>query len=315
MSSSSSIEDFYYTRSAVDASVTQSQVLSQVAQEKLTWESGLLAPLNPDEETSGDNAAPAPTPRKAIYETVDEIDVIVKEIDGKVDGIIQDVLTPMKTTVDGISETIGTKIDASVAPIETSVSNTESAVNFMRGEVNDIKDQVQEIHEINALMHEILNRTLAPTLSPSQSPFRSVSCNVVPFVFHTQYIPHFTTCFLFLYILLISQPTSSPSLSPSQNPSKRPSRSPTVSPSQSPAPSTSVRPSNIPSAVPSESGKPSQSQYPSNEPTVRKLSTLTFIDHQFVFSQSSNHNAILGTIICCIFWRIYLRRWWYVHNR
>ena len=251
VSSSSSIEDFYYTRSAVDTSVTQSQVLSQVAQEKLTWESG-LAPLNPDEETSGDIA---PTPRKAIYEIV-----------------------------------IG--INATVAPLE-------SAVNFMRGEVNDIKEQVQEIHEINALMHEILNRTLAPTLSPSQSPSRSVSCNVVQFVFHTQYIPHFTTCFLFLYILLISQPTSSPSLSPSQNPSKRPSRSP----------------SNIPSAVPSESGKPSQSQYPSNEPTVRKLSTLTFIDHQFVFSQSSNHNAILGTIICCNFWRIYLRRWWYVHNR
>ena len=151
VSSSSSIEDFYYTRSAVDASVTQSQVLSQVAQEKLTWESGLLAPLNPDEET---NAAPAPTPRKAIYEIVDEIDVIVKEIDGKVDGIIQDVLTPMKTTVDGMSDTIGTKINATVAPIE-------SAVNFMQGEVNDIKEQVH-------LMHEILNRTLAPTLSPSQ---------------------------------------------------------------------------------------------------------------------------------------------------
>ena len=87
VSSSSSIEDFYYTRSAVDASVTQSQVLSQVAQEKLTWESGLLAPLNPDEET---NAAPAPTPRKAIYEIVDEIDVIVKEIDGK----LQELLIP-----------------------------------------------------------------------------------------------------------------------------------------------------------------------------------------------------------------------------
>ena len=178
MSSSSSIEDFYYTRSAVDASVTQSQVLSQVAQEKLTWESGLLAPLNPDEET---NAAPAPTPRKAIYEIVDEIDVIVKETDGKVDGI-QDVLTPMKTTVDGIN--------ATVAPIE-------SAVNFMQGEVNNIKEQVQEIHEINALMHEILNRTLAPTLSPSQSPSRSVSCNVVPFVFHTQYYTSFNNLLSF----------------------------------------------------------------------------------------------------------------------
>ena len=140
--------------------------------------------------SSGGTQAPTPTPRKPIYETVDEIDIIVKDTDGKVDGI-QDVLTPMKTTVDGMSDTIGTKINATVAPIETSVSNTESAVNFMRGEVNDIKEQVQEIHEINALMHEILNRTLAPTLSPSQSPSRSVSCNVVPFVFHTQYIPHF----------------------------------------------------------------------------------------------------------------------------
>ena len=70
----------------MDASVTQSQVLSQVAQEKLTWESGLET-LNPDEETSGDIA---PTPRKPIYETVDEIDVIVKEIDGK----LQELLIP-----------------------------------------------------------------------------------------------------------------------------------------------------------------------------------------------------------------------------
>jgi len=249
-------------------------------------------------DSSGGTQAPTPTPRKPIYETVDEIDVIVKDTDSKVDGI-QDVLTPMKTTVDGMSNTIGIKIDASVAPIETSVSNTESAVNvihqnvlpmkttidgmsntigikidasvapietsvsntesavnlihqnvlpmkttiddmsstvggiqdvltpmkttvdgigskidtsvapiesavsFMQGEVNNIKEQVQEIHEINALMHEILNRTLAPTLSPSQSPSRSVSCKVVPFVFHTQYIPHLTTCYLFLYIHML----------------------------------------------------------------------------------------------------------------
>ena len=103
--------------------------------------------------SSGGTQAPTPTPRKPIYETVDEIDIIVKDTDGKVDGI-QDVLTPMKTTVDGMSDTIGTKINATVAPIE-------SAVNFMQGEVNDIKEQVH-------LMHEILNRTLAPTLSPSQ---------------------------------------------------------------------------------------------------------------------------------------------------
>jgi len=206
-------------------------------------------------DSSGGTQAPTPTPRKPIYETVDEIDVIVKDTDSKVDGI-QNVLTPMKTTIDGMSNTIGIKIDASVAPIETSVSNTESAVNvihqnvlpmkttidgmsntiggiqdvltpmkttvdgigskidtsvapiesavsFMQGEVNNIKEQVQEIHEINALMHEILNRTLAPTLSPSQSPSRSVSCKVVPFVFHTQYIPHLTTCYLFLYIHML----------------------------------------------------------------------------------------------------------------
>ena len=96
--------------------------------------------------SSGGTQAPTPTPRKPIYETVDEIDIIVKDTEGKVDGIIQNVLTPMKTTVDGIN--------ATVAPIE-------SAVNFMQGEVNDIKEQVH-------LMHEILNRTLAPTLSPSQ---------------------------------------------------------------------------------------------------------------------------------------------------
>ena len=41
------VEDFYYTRSAVDASVTQSQVLNQVSQQKLVWESG-LATLDPD---------------------------------------------------------------------------------------------------------------------------------------------------------------------------------------------------------------------------------------------------------------------------
>ena len=35
------VEDFYYTRSAVNSSIAESQVLSQVAQEKLTWESNL----------------------------------------------------------------------------------------------------------------------------------------------------------------------------------------------------------------------------------------------------------------------------------
>jgi len=134
------VEDFYYTRSAVDTSVTQSQALSQVAQEKLTWESGLET-LNPNEETSVDLA---PTPRKAIYEIVDEIDVIVKDTDGKVDGI-QDVLTPIKTTVDGISDTIGSKIDTSVAPIETSVSNTESAVNVIRQNVIPMKTTVDDM--------------------------------------------------------------------------------------------------------------------------------------------------------------------------
>ena len=278
--------------------------------------------------SSGGTQAPTPTPRKPIYETVDEIDVIVKETDGKVDGIIQNVLTPMKATVDEMSDTIGSKIADSVAPIETSVSNTESAVNlinknvddmsstvggmsasivseidgkvdgvvlnvltpmkttvdemsdtigtkinatvapiesavnFMQGEVNYIKEQVKDIKEINALMHEILNRTLAPTLSPSQSPSRSVSCKVVPFVFHTQYIPHLTTCFLFFYILLISQPTSSPSLSPSQNPSKRPSRSPTVSPSTTPS-QTSALPSTIPSESPSLDPTTTPSMLPS----------------------------------------------------
>ena len=48
---SSSIEDFYYSIAAVNASVTQSQVLNQVAQQKLVWESG-LATLDPDEETN-----------------------------------------------------------------------------------------------------------------------------------------------------------------------------------------------------------------------------------------------------------------------
>ena len=42
------VEDFYYTRSAVYASVVESQVLNQVAQQKLTWEDG-LATLDPDE--------------------------------------------------------------------------------------------------------------------------------------------------------------------------------------------------------------------------------------------------------------------------
>ena len=122
---------------------------------------------NSDETgSSGGTHAPTPTPRKPMYETVDEIDVVVKDTEGKIDGI-QDVLTPMQE------------------------------------EVNNIKEQVQEIHEINALMHEILNRTLAPTLSPSQSPCRSVRCKVVPFVFHTQYIPHLTTCYLFLCIHIL----------------------------------------------------------------------------------------------------------------
>ena len=48
---SSSIEDFYYSIAAVNASVTQSQVLNQVAQQKLVWESGLATP-DPDEETN-----------------------------------------------------------------------------------------------------------------------------------------------------------------------------------------------------------------------------------------------------------------------
>jgi len=41
------VEDFYYARSAVYDSVVESQVLNQVAQQKLKWEDG-LAPLNPD---------------------------------------------------------------------------------------------------------------------------------------------------------------------------------------------------------------------------------------------------------------------------
>ena len=41
------VEDFYYTRSAVYASVGESQVLNQVAREELTWEDG-LATLDPD---------------------------------------------------------------------------------------------------------------------------------------------------------------------------------------------------------------------------------------------------------------------------
>jgi len=41
------VENFYYIRSSVFASVTQSQVLNQVAQQKLTWEDG-LATLDPD---------------------------------------------------------------------------------------------------------------------------------------------------------------------------------------------------------------------------------------------------------------------------
>lgn len=42
----SNVEDFYYTRSAVDASVTQSQVLNEAAQQTLVWKSG-LATLDP----------------------------------------------------------------------------------------------------------------------------------------------------------------------------------------------------------------------------------------------------------------------------
>ena len=45
------VEDFYYSRAAVYASITQSQVLNQVAQQKLTWEDGLAA-LDPEEETN-----------------------------------------------------------------------------------------------------------------------------------------------------------------------------------------------------------------------------------------------------------------------
>ena len=45
------VEDFYYSIAAVNASVTQSQVLNQVAQQKLVWESGLATP-DPDEETN-----------------------------------------------------------------------------------------------------------------------------------------------------------------------------------------------------------------------------------------------------------------------
>jgi len=41
------VEDFYYTLSAVYDSVTQSQVLNQVAREELTWGGG-LATLDPD---------------------------------------------------------------------------------------------------------------------------------------------------------------------------------------------------------------------------------------------------------------------------
>jgi len=41
------VEDFYYTRSAVYDSVVESQVLNQVALQKLTWEDG-LATLDPD---------------------------------------------------------------------------------------------------------------------------------------------------------------------------------------------------------------------------------------------------------------------------
>ena len=47
------VEDFYYTRPAVFATVTQSQVLNQVAREELTWEDG-LATLDPEEETNED---------------------------------------------------------------------------------------------------------------------------------------------------------------------------------------------------------------------------------------------------------------------
>ena len=41
-------EEFYYSIDAVNATVTQSQVLNQVAREELTWEDG-LATLDPDE--------------------------------------------------------------------------------------------------------------------------------------------------------------------------------------------------------------------------------------------------------------------------
>ena len=52
--------------------------------------------------------APTPTPRKPIYET-----------DGKIDGIIQ-------TAVDGMSDTIGSKIDASVIRSNTYMASSKS---------------------------------------------------------------------------------------------------------------------------------------------------------------------------------------------
>ena len=120
------VEDFYYTRSAVDYSVTQSQVLSQVAQEKLTWESVDTLNLGDAIDTyynNLDTLTPdiAPTPRKAIYEIVDEIDVIVKDTKDKVDGVVL-----MKTTVDGMSDTIGITIDASVIRSNTYMACSKS---------------------------------------------------------------------------------------------------------------------------------------------------------------------------------------------
>jgi len=188
--------------------------------------------------------APTPTPRKPMYEIVDEIDVIVKDTDGivtgmssTVDGVVN-ILTPMSSTVEGMSASIGSKIDDTVdgvvnilTPMSSTVegmsasigSKIDDTVNGMGdtiggkidSRVNELQEQMNVLHEINILMHDILNRTFSPTSSPSISPSISPS----------------------------KKPTLSPSGSPSKMPTISPSTDPTSSPTSSPTtvPSVSVQ--------------------------------------------------------------------------
>ena len=71
------VEDFYYTRPAVLATVTQSQVLNYVAREELTWEDG-LAILDPDVviEEAVDIDVDPPVVNCGFYSNANSINVV-----------------------------------------------------------------------------------------------------------------------------------------------------------------------------------------------------------------------------------------------